>query len=530
VGINLPKNPATETADDLTITTTKNVTVNKADGGLLLDNATASGTDYWLAVNDDGDAVDDDLFQIGDGLTIGTNPFLTINTVGNVGIGTTAPTALLHTKGSLSSALTGTVGVTNGGANVSGTSTSFTTELAVGDAIKINSQIFTVSAIDSNTLLTLDSGYVGADASGLTAYRDPTLLAVDNGDAVSKLIMTRSGNVGIGTTAPAQKLEVVGTIKATAFQGDGSALTNVGGSSFGNQTANLVFGGPASGAAAAPAFRALVNDDIPDTITASNYLLLAGGNLAGNVTANAGITIDGVDIGAHAAATAAHGVSGALVGTTDTQTLTNKTLGAGTVLSAGNITGNLTADAGITVDGVDIGAHAAATAAHGVSGAIVGTTDTQTLTNKTLGATTMTGHLTFSDAQKIIGGTATTADLTLQTTSGVGAAGADMHFLVGNNGATEAVTILNDGNVGIGTTGPQFKLHVDGSGDVVRFTTTNSGIFRFFNDTSQTHIGAYLGSVQTVLQGLSSSGAVGTTSNHPFFIRTNNTEKVRIDT
>src|SRR3989339_136154 len=52
----------------------------------------------------------------------------------------------------------------------------------------------------------------------------------------------------------------------------------------------------------------------------------------------------------------------------------------------------------------------------------------------------------------ILGGSATTSDLTLQTTSGVGATGADMHFLVGNNGATEAMTILNSGNVGIGAT------------------------------------------------------------------------------
>lgn len=62
----------------------------------------------------------------------------------------------------------------------------------------------------------------------------------------------------------------------------------------------------------------------------------------------------------------------------------------------------------------------------------------------------------------LIGGTSTTADLTLQTTSGVGATGADMHFLVGNNGATEAMTILNNGRVGIGTTGPGSLLHVYG--------------------------------------------------------------------
>jgi len=65
-------------------------------------------------------------------------------------------------------------------------------------------------------------------------------------------------------------------------------------------------------------------------------------------------------------------------------------------------------------------------------------------------------------APLFIGGTATTSDLSLQTTSGVGATGADMHFLVGAAGATEAVTILNSGNVGIGTTAPSHPLDVNG--------------------------------------------------------------------
>lgn len=54
----------------------------------------------------------------------------------------------------------------------------------------------------------------------------------------------------------------------------------------------------------------------------------------------------------------------------------------------------------------------------------------------------------------IIGGAATTSDISFQTTSGVGATGADMHFLVGSNGATEAMTILNSGYIGIGTLNP----------------------------------------------------------------------------
>ena len=70
----------------------------------------------------------------------------------------------------------------------------------------------------------------------------------------------------------------------------------------------------------------------------------------------------------------------------------------------------------------------------------------------------------------ILGGTSTTADLNLQTTSGVGATGADMHFLVGNNGATEAMTILNNGRIGFGGTPSaqvQYTLTDDGSPSTV---------------------------------------------------------------
>jgi hypothetical protein len=63
-------------------------------------------------------------------------------------------------------------------------------------------------------------------------------------------------------------------------------------------------------------------------------------------------------------------------------------------------------------------------------------------------------------APLIEGGTTTTSALTYRTTSGVGAVGADHIFQVGNNGATEAMRILNSGNVGIGTTAPTVSLEV----------------------------------------------------------------------
>jgi len=70
--------------------------------------------------------------------------------------------------------LTGIVAVTNLSATITGTNTAFTTELIIGDTIKIKTEIFTVLTIDSDTSLTLDSAYQGETASGLIAYRIPT--------------------------------------------------------------------------------------------------------------------------------------------------------------------------------------------------------------------------------------------------------------------------------------------------------------------------------------------------------------------
>jgi hypothetical protein len=47
------------------------------------------------------------------------------------------------------------------------------------------------------------------------------------------------------------------------------------------QTANTFYAGPTTGAAAAPAFRALGDDDVPDTVTATNYVRLSGDWMTG---------------------------------------------------------------------------------------------------------------------------------------------------------------------------------------------------------------------------------------------------------
>jgi hypothetical protein len=78
--------------------------------------------------------------------------------------------------------------------------------------------------------------------------------------------------------------------------------------------------------------------------------------------------------------------------------------------------------------------------------------------------------------QILIGGTAVADILKLQGTAGNGTlTAAAIQALVGNAGGTVALTILNNGNVGIGTTGPVFPLQVSGTIAPVSDTVGNLG-------------------------------------------------------
>jgi len=55
----------------------------------------------------------------------------------------------------------------------------------------------------------------------------------------TKLTVSNNGNIGIGTSAPTNKLEVVGTVNATRFMGDGKYVTGVNTANFAI-TANVV--------------------------------------------------------------------------------------------------------------------------------------------------------------------------------------------------------------------------------------------------------------------------------------------------
>ena len=131
---------------------------------------------------------------------------------GNVGIGTKRPTADLAILGNLSEPLTGHVGIPGGSTHVTGVGTRFTQELTVGDSLLIGEEVFIVTKILNDTILSVDVPHT-VGTLNTTAYTDSDLLSVRTGAEVDSLVVDKSGNVGVGTGNPTVKLDVAGGIR-----------------------------------------------------------------------------------------------------------------------------------------------------------------------------------------------------------------------------------------------------------------------------------------------------------------------------
>lgn len=111
----------------------------------------------------------------------------------------------------------------------------------VGSALSISSLNFVGSNITATgsgiaATITISNNLVGTalSISGISTFTNgPVLIGsgTSTGTATQPLQVTGgayvSGNLGIGTTTPTSKLQVIGTVTATSFSGDGTNLINI---------------------------------------------------------------------------------------------------------------------------------------------------------------------------------------------------------------------------------------------------------------------------------------------------------------
>ena len=175
-------------------------------------------TDYaTFAVDADGQL---DITTVDGG---GTGGHICLLPDGNVGIGTSSPDTIFHIKSA-------------------GTNPTVKIESTEVDEVAVLR--FDNNRTTDGDIASLIQFYnEGASPlAGIRCFRgssdttgDLTLRTSDS----ERLRIDQAGNVGIGTTSPSEELEVVGTVKATAFEGDGAALTNTGVvTAINNQAAN----------------------------------------------------------------------------------------------------------------------------------------------------------------------------------------------------------------------------------------------------------------------------------------------------
>ena len=270
---------------------------------------------------------------------------------------------------------------------------------------------------------TINPGTVGA----LTKYVSSTV--IDD----SPVLFEGGSNIGIGTTGPVQKLEVVGTVKATTFSGAGTSLTGTAASlTAGNVTtnANLTGGVTSVGNAATVVTNANLTGDVTSSGNATTLSSTYKGWTDGGTNIYPTATTDNIGIGTTTpySDTKLTVKGGASTGTDDFIAL----------FAQNGVTPEVTSVAGVAYKGVWT---------QGDGGAYYGARD---VTN---------------DIELLFGTSSLGAGFIGSVTS---------HPMQLRSNNTTYVTVMPTGNVGIGTTAPVGQLNVGTSYARIGTGGTNS--------------------------------------------------------
>jgi Chaperone of endosialidase len=282
-----------------------------------------------------------------------------------------------------------------------------------------------------------------------------------------KVTVLDSGNVGIGTSTPSNKLEVVGNA-AKFYNGsnDNDGLTifpNDSNKALVTGFRKVVFGAiNHSGAYSAPSV--VFNGSTANLQMRSSTVLQWSNN-----SSNAEATTDaGLTRGSAGVLRVSNGSTGGgslmadyftATSTTATSTFAGSIDASNGVLKLGSAGGNTS----IVLPTLSNGVNPIISTSYSTNVFSIGGGANEKIDfNAGQHTLTVSGNLV---ASSLTGGSAINSSLSLKSTSGVGTSDY-IRFLVGNNGATEAMRVTTSGNVGIGTTTPTAQLSTTGT---VRF-------------------------------------------------------------